>query len=188
MNVVKFIKDGKGAAGLEFTLVFPLLLMITFGIIEVGSLMFDKAILTNAAREGTRAAITYTYEGSGTPTCDILYNEITPQVQQLVDRYMRNNLGNGNYFMINFDPNQTPDIYVDSPEPDGGSGEIVLPVRVGFNFNFILIDNIINFLTNGTFDDGIYMEAEARMRGEDNYRPPDGVTIPLIEYLWSLGC
>ncbi len=52
-------RNEKGAAGLEFTLVFPFLLFICLAIVEFGSLMFDKAILTNAAREGARAAISY---------------------------------------------------------------------------------------------------------------------------------
>ena len=176
-----FIKDEKGAAGLEFTIVFPLLLIMTFGIIEFGALMFDKAILTNAAREGVRAAITYTYQGTGIPDCTILDNVIRPEVENMVRRYMRNNLGNGNYFLVNFDSNQTPFIYLDPPEPVGS--EWVIPVRVGYRFQFIIIDTIINLLFNGAANDGIYMEAEARMRGEDNYRIDEHTTIPLLEFI-----
>lgn len=38
----------------EFALVFPILLLITYGIIEFGRLVFIYAAVTNAAREGAR--------------------------------------------------------------------------------------------------------------------------------------
>ena len=188
MNLIKFIKDEKGAAGLEFTLVFPFLLFVTFGIIEFGSFMFDKAIITNAAREGARAAIAYTYEGTGIPDCTILATDIRPKVVNLVDRYMHDNLGNGNYFLINFDPDEEPTVIVDPPElvvlPDGTVGtEYVIPVRVGYTFQFIFIDNIINLILSGAAGEGIYLEAEARMRGEDNYRIDEDTTVPLLEFI-----
>ena len=189
MNNMISLKEEKGAAGLEFTLLFPFLLFVTFGIIEFGSLMFDKAILTNAAREGARAAIAYTYQGTGSPDCNVLYNNIRPEVENLVDRYMHNNLGNGNYFLVNFDPDETPNINVDPPILEPDSGEYVIPVRVGYRFQFVFIDSIINLLFNGAASDGIYIEAEARMRGEDNYVDPlDDTTKPLIEVLGPLSC
>lgn len=49
----------KGAAAVEFGLLLPLLMVITFGIIEFGFIMYDQAIVTNAAREGARAGIVY---------------------------------------------------------------------------------------------------------------------------------
>ncbi|WP_225073375.1 TadE/TadG family type IV pilus assembly protein [Desulfuromonas sp. CSMB_57] len=46
-----------GAAVVEFAVVLPLLLLIVFGIIEFGFLMYNQAMLTNASREGARAGI-----------------------------------------------------------------------------------------------------------------------------------
>lgn len=46
-----------GIALVEFAIVLPLLLLITFGIIEFGLLMFNKQVITNASREGARAGI-----------------------------------------------------------------------------------------------------------------------------------
>src|SRR5690606_36137462 len=46
-----------GVAAVEFALVVPLLLVILFGIIDFGFMLYDKAMLTNAAREGARAGI-----------------------------------------------------------------------------------------------------------------------------------
>lgn len=42
---------------MEFALVLPVLLLILFGIIEFGLVMFDQAVITNASREGARAGI-----------------------------------------------------------------------------------------------------------------------------------
>jgi len=53
------IKSEKGATLIEFVLVLPLLLLFTFAIIEFGVLMFDKAMITLASREGARAAIVW---------------------------------------------------------------------------------------------------------------------------------
>ena len=47
----------RGAAMLELALVLPILLMLFFGIIEVGRMMMLNQVTTNAAREGSRRAI-----------------------------------------------------------------------------------------------------------------------------------
>jgi Flp pilus assembly protein TadG len=47
----------RGAAATEFVLLLPVFLMILFGIIEFGMLMYGREVVTNAAREGARAGI-----------------------------------------------------------------------------------------------------------------------------------
>ncbi len=44
----------RGAAAVEFALVFPLLLLIVFGIIDFGRALNAQITLTQAAREGAR--------------------------------------------------------------------------------------------------------------------------------------
>ena len=44
----------EGAAALEFALVLPLLVILLFGIIDFGYLMFVVSTMNNAAREGAR--------------------------------------------------------------------------------------------------------------------------------------
>jgi Flp pilus assembly protein TadG len=46
-----------GVSAVEFALVLPLLLVILFGVIDFGFMLYDKAMITNAAREGARAGI-----------------------------------------------------------------------------------------------------------------------------------
>lgn len=47
-------KSVRGTAMMEFALILPILLLVVFGIINFGIVMFDQAIITNAAREGAR--------------------------------------------------------------------------------------------------------------------------------------
>ncbi len=48
------MRNQTGSAAVEFALVLPLLLLILFGTIEYGILMYDQSVITNAAREGAR--------------------------------------------------------------------------------------------------------------------------------------
>jgi len=54
-NHKKFLSE-QGSAIVEFALILPILLLILFGIINFGILMYNQAVITNAAREGARWA------------------------------------------------------------------------------------------------------------------------------------
>jgi len=49
--------DERGASAVEFALVLPVLMLILFGTIEFGMVMYSREVLTNASREGARAGI-----------------------------------------------------------------------------------------------------------------------------------
>lgn len=51
-------QNERGVAAAEFALLLPVFLMILFGIIEFGMIMYGREIVTNATREGARAGIT----------------------------------------------------------------------------------------------------------------------------------
>lgn len=61
----------KGASAVEFALILPLLMVILFGIIEFGFILYDKAVVTNASREGARKGIVFTGVDSAVPTAVI---------------------------------------------------------------------------------------------------------------------
>ena len=50
-------RGAAGVAAVEFALVLPVLILILLGIIDFGLMMYDKAMITNAAREAARAGI-----------------------------------------------------------------------------------------------------------------------------------
>ncbi len=50
-------RNERGAVATEFALLLPVLLLILFGTIEFGLIMFTREVITNASREGARAGI-----------------------------------------------------------------------------------------------------------------------------------
>jgi Flp pilus assembly protein TadG len=50
-------KRRRGTAVVEFALVAPLFILLVFGILEYGRMVMVQQILTNATREGARAAV-----------------------------------------------------------------------------------------------------------------------------------
>lgn len=46
----------RGAAAIEFAIILPLLLLVIAGIVDYGRAFYTEIALTNAAREGARAA------------------------------------------------------------------------------------------------------------------------------------
>src|SRR6266850_2002535 len=63
------VRGRRGQALVEFALVLPILLLIIFGIIDAGRLIFTMNTVGNAARTGARVAIV-NQSTSGTSTCD----------------------------------------------------------------------------------------------------------------------
>ncbi|MCP4773420.1 MAG: pilus assembly protein [Planctomycetaceae bacterium] len=47
----------RGTSAVEFAVIAPLMILFTFGLVEVGRLMLVKQTLTHAAREGARVAV-----------------------------------------------------------------------------------------------------------------------------------
>ena len=68
MQTRMITKNQKGAAIVEFAIVLPLILMFLFGILEFGLLMYNKAMITNASREGARLGIVYDFDPGADPT------------------------------------------------------------------------------------------------------------------------
>ncbi len=51
------LRLSRGVVAVEFAVLFPLIMAIFFSIMEWGFVVYNKAVLTNAAREGARAGI-----------------------------------------------------------------------------------------------------------------------------------
>jgi Flp pilus assembly protein TadG len=78
----------KGASAVEFALILPLLMLILFGIIEFSLLMYNKAMITNASREGARRDIVYRVD-----PVTFNYSPLTDvQIQTEVTNYLSNYL------------------------------------------------------------------------------------------------
>jgi Flp pilus assembly protein TadG len=47
----------RGSSAVEFAMIAPLMILFTFGLVEVGRLMLVKQTMTHATREGARVAV-----------------------------------------------------------------------------------------------------------------------------------
>lgn len=81
----------RGVTAIEFAIVLPVLLMIIFGVINFGVLMYDHAVVTNAAREGARWAAIHSTESFGT-SCTNSYSATPVDACQAAYSYAHNRL------------------------------------------------------------------------------------------------
>jgi len=144
------LNSEKGASLVEFALVLPLLLLLVFGIIEFGLLMYNKAMLTNASREGARAGIVYDYD-EATDTIDRLTQA---QITTIVNNYCQNYLvtfGSTPSLTVTTNPTTTETI------PSGN----YLTVNVSYRYDFLLVPAFISGLGGG-----LNLLASTTMRAE----------------------
>ena len=80
-----------GSAVVEFALVLPILLLILFGIINFGVLLYNQSVITNASREGSRWASIHTTSTYGTG-CNNTYSTTPVDPCQVAYSYARNGL------------------------------------------------------------------------------------------------
>ncbi len=144
----RLLERNLGASAVEFAIVLPLLVLLIFGIIELSFALYDKAMITNASREGARVGIVYRSPA-------VTNSEIT----STVNNYLGSHL-------ITFGGKRSP-----SSDPVTGATVIVtrtgaspggeVRVRVGYTYGFLVLPR----LTPG-LGSGINMASETVMRME----------------------
>jgi len=128
------IRSERGMAVVEFAVVLPLLLVILFGIIEFSFLLYNKAMITNAAREGARFGIV---------AKTTRYSD--DDIKAEVNKYL------GNYLVTFKSGAPTiPDthVYVNNIENDPSvvglkSAEDYLKVEVSYDYDYLILPNFI---------------------------------------------
>ena len=141
------INNQNGAAMVEFAIVLPLLLMLIFGMIEFSIMLYDKAMITNATREGTRVGILFR-------TDPIPVNAIP----DTVDNYLLNNL-------ISLGGASNWNTTVSGTCTAAGAGAPIT-VTVTYPYDFLVLPNLDIF---GYFDflsDTLTLSATTTMRCE----------------------
>jgi Flp pilus assembly protein TadG len=136
---MKLRKD-RGATIIEFALVLPIFLLLIFGMIELSVALYDKAMITNASREGARAGIVYKDP------------RVTDgEIGNVVNTYLATRL-------ITFGGSNTATTTVTRNGSTFGSE---LRVQVNYNYSFLVLPG---FITGSP--DGINMVATTTMRLE----------------------
>jgi len=145
------LKRQSGASAVEFALILPILLLLVFGIIEIGFVLFDKAMITNASREGARAGISYR-------VLPFTETEMETEIRNVVISYLGNAL-------ITFAESANPTVIVTgirfNPEPGDE-----LKVTVAYTYTSLILPNLINSPVKQDFPREFNMIAETTMRME----------------------
>lgn len=131
------ILNQKGVAAVEFAIVLPVLVVLIFGMIEFSLLFYNKAMLTNACREGAREGIVFRAdtEGNRDPVTDT-------EIQNVVLSYCQD-------FMVNFGPDNLTADDITVTRPDGYGPGRPLQVAANYRYDFLVLPGIITTLAGG---------------------------------------
>src|SRR6266511_1900970 len=113
-----------GVAAVEFALILPHLLVVLFMIIEFSNVLYDKAVITNASREGARSGIVMS---PARPNADA--------VKAVVTTYCESNL-------ISFGTSGPATYVTGACVASGG----LLTVNVAYTCNFLVLPNFMGGL------------------------------------------
>jgi len=160
MKTKMTIKNQKGASAVEFAIIAPLLFVLLFGILEGGLALYNKAVITNACREGAR-------DGIVLRSPQLTSGQLNQLVLDTVINYTTSRL-------ISFDGNEapnndgselTPPIVLTDVNGGGiGPGDS-LTVRVEYPYSFLAFPNLLA-LIKGSYSKTILLTAETIMRFE----------------------
>ena len=150
-----FLSREDGVVAVETAILFPVLVLFIVGIVEFGHLWFVRQTLTNASREGARAAVVYYTPDPANPTPETREEWTRNTAQRVVAQYLSD---------TNF-PETCPPADVQFPQGTGTgtpNGMIGLPVQVTVTSptSLILLNKLFPALNN------ITLSAETTMRLE----------------------
>lgn len=128
---MKRLKLQGGAELVEFALVLPVLLLVVFGIVDFSLLLYDKAVVTNAAREGARAGVVFFYKEP-----PVTWPELEAQITSAVESYCSEHLISSGTPTVTF--SGLVDVL-----PAGPSSGDTIPVKVEFLYNYVVLGSFV---------------------------------------------
>ncbi|PKN06400.1 MAG: pilus assembly protein [Deltaproteobacteria bacterium HGW-Deltaproteobacteria-7] len=150
----------RGVSAVEFALLLPVLVLIIFGIVEFGLIIYDKAVITNASREVARAGIT-----QGANITNIKTDVVNKYKNNLIT-FGSDKLGdNANDIIVKIDSNN------DGNFENATCSDFTLPfgyplqVTVSYNYNFLVLAPIMG-LFGGSWNSTFPLAAITTMRCE----------------------
>jgi hypothetical protein len=121
-------KRHRGSAAVEFAIILPILIVLLFGIVEFGLMLYDKAVITNASREGARYGILFRNPGHEV-TCSDITGVITAYTADRLVTF-------GSDASVNTD-------YPSGCSPTSGSD---LTVRVSYHYGYLVLPGFVGSL------------------------------------------
>ena len=132
---IRALPSSEGQTLVEFAFLLPLLAIIIVGIMEFGMIMYNKAVVTNACREGARYAIAYRVDSNNT------YAPLTDaEISTIVNNYAANRLINAGSQTISVSVSPAARTEADRTNP--------LTVTAAFNYNYLFLSPFAPVLGN----------------------------------------
>ena len=144
----------RGTSMVEFAFVAPVFLLLLFGIIEFSVILFDKATITNASREGARTGILFR-DGDRTIGSAALAAEKT-LIENVVNNY-------ANAYLISLGGSSSITTTVTRTDRNGNGVFDVgddLTVNVNYPYNYLVLPGFANALSDYTLGAVTVMRAE----------------------------
>jgi len=131
MNHINLIENEKGATLVETAIIILIFLGFIFAIIDLGLLLFNKQVLTNASREGARAGIVMGLNRSDPAGTNYYVDEFESAAFAFCTNYL-----------VNFGSN-VPSIvspyYIDNDGNGLPSRGDDLTLRLRYNYDFLFL-------------------------------------------------
>ena len=126
------IKSERGVSMVELAIVLPILLVVLFGIVEFSLILYDKAIITNASREGARGGIVF--------RSDPNTGNYSPLDQTGITTVVNNYLGN---YLISFGsaPVASTTVVPSQCPPPTATPPRQIAVTVVYPYTFLVLPN-----------------------------------------------
>lgn len=140
MAIFSRVKKEKGAAVVEFALVFPILVIIAFGIIYFGPVYNNWIAIDHAARDGARLlAVKARFDTNGNIDSNGEFTEdrLIKNIENNLPEYVKNENYWGHLENI--------DININNPEPNviGAEASIVIDGDIIINIPFVFDNKVI---------------------------------------------
>jgi len=149
----------QGNVAVELALAMPLLLLIIAGVVDLGLLFWEKHVLTNATREGARAAIKALDTGTAV-TAEMTQSQIRQVVQDYLDNFALKDLDGSD-----LDLNGGTFSYTWSPS---ASGTVLTVALNQIPYRMMLLPNTRALFgyTRTAGDEAFYLNAQTSMAAE----------------------
>jgi hypothetical protein len=139
------LRDHRGATAVEFALILPLLICVLFGIVEFSLLMYNKAVITNASREGARAGIVFSPRPIESDIIQVVRNYADPRV-------------------VSFGAKRSTEPDVVGPTCNAFGDDLVVEVK--YPYEFLVFSKLVGLLGPGTTAGTVTLTARTVMRCE----------------------
>jgi Flp pilus assembly protein TadG len=132
--------EDKGATAVELAIILPLVLILIFGIIEFGLLLYNKNIITHATREGARVGVVYSQPRI---TFSQIQNEVNQYIEDKLISFSSSNNSTVRTFLdesSGFDLTNT--LNLTCPTQPGSNAKLKVLVNYEYTFLFLPIASI----------------------------------------------